>query len=742
MFLASLASLSFEVALSYEFAYVFWFYHSFLIITIAMFGLGVGGVAAFFMRERGSYSSILFYSALAMGASMPVILLSLLYLGFESQYLLLAAAMVASAVPFFFSGICVASGLLYPAAERRQISYIYAADLAGAGAGCFLVLALIPHLGAEASMVLSAMIAVAAAVFLAGLVDAKRITSLGLMAVLLTLLLLNTATLVPESSPDKFLPSLKREGAITLHIEWTQLSRVDVVKYESGMVRLIENAIYPITASRGVEQDKSMRDPRYLMFLHKPKDMLAIGAGGGVEVAMALASGVERVDAVEINPFIAEYMSNDLAEYSNGLYQDARVALFVDDGRSFLYRSGEYDLIENGVLGSSGVAVPSTSMLTFEDIYVYTVEANVEYFRHLRDGGVAITIIYGLFDDYNTVDEARGVTYFMLRQYSTVNEALRRAGVEPEKHFMMFRRTQPPDSLQARLAQEEYTLIFKNELKPEQVEEYLGWASEHGLMPVYAPYYDGSLDLGSIIASLLPGRDVSPATDDKPFFYYIYKGLPKELYLMLLALVLASGAAIILPISRYRSIGREHRSLLAYFSALGLAYVLVEVVLIQYLTLLLGSPAHAFQSALFAMLVFSGLGSMLSGRIVRSENRVSKGAVYAIGIVVGLIFLYSLGLYPIIQRMIPLPFYARMAVGIAILFPLATAMGAPYPLGLRIVSRGGSENVLWMYAINAAGSIIGSVVAMMMALTFGFKTALLAGGGLYLVAMLVMVLRD
>ncbi len=739
MFLVSMATLSFEVALSYEFAFVFWFYHSFLIITVAMFGLGLGGVVAFFARNKWSYSSILFYSALGTGVGMPMILLTLVNLGFKSQYLLLAAAMIVSAIPFIFSGICIGSGLRYPGIEKRHISYIYAADLTGAGVGCFIVLALIPYMGVEGTMILSGLISIFATVFLVDLRFNKRIIPFGFSVVFLALLLLNTSHLVPESSPDKFLARLKDEGAITLHSQWSPLSRVDVVRYQNGLIRLIENAIYPITASRGVASDGAMSDARYSMFLHKPKNMLAIGAGGGVEVAMALASGVEKVDAVEINPFIADYVSNDLSSYSNDLYGDPRVSLYVEDGRSFLYRSGEYDLIENGVLGSSGVVVPSTSMLTFEDVYVYTVEANLEYIRHMRDGGVTVTIIYGLLDDYNTVDTETGVTYFMLRQYSTVKEALTRAGLDPYKHFMMFRRTQPPDSLQARLAQEEYTFIFKEELTSEKVKEYLDWAAEHDLTPVYAPHYDDSLDMEGIIRSLPPDRDVSPATDNKPFFYYVYRGPPRELYLMLFILLIVTAFAIVLPVTRFKGIKRDHAAFLVYFSFLGLAYILVEVVLIQYLTLLLGSPAHAFQGALFSMLVFSGLGSMLSGRIVRDEKQVYSATVYALIIVFGLLLFYSAGLHPLIQRMMALPFYGRMAVGIAILFPLATVMGAPYPLGLRIISRLGSENVVWMYAVNAAGSIIGSVLAMIIALSLGFKMALLFGGGFYLLALLAMM---
>ncbi len=140
------------------------------------------------------------------------------------------------------------------------------------------------------------------------------------------------------------------------------------------------------------------------------------------------------------------------------------------------------------------------------------------------------------------------------------------------------------------------------------------------------------------------------------------------------------------------------------------------------------------------MLVFSGFGSMMSGKMIKDEGKVHSAATYALVIILGLIISYSAGLYPLIQRLMVLPFYGRMAMGVAVLFPLATAMGTPYPLGLRMVSKIGRENVLWMYAVNAAGSIIGSVAAMMLALSLGFRDALLIGGGFYLLALMTLPL--
>jgi hypothetical protein len=164
IFLISLASLTFEVALSYEYAFMFWFAVSFIVITIAMFGLGIGSVLGYFhfKRKPESYRESLYSSSIALGLAMTLALAVTAFLsksgpiseatghGFDPKYGLgILAILAAAVVPFVFSGFILSMGLSYPSENRRRISYIYFADLIGAGIGSFLITAFLPFTGVE-----------------------------------------------------------------------------------------------------------------------------------------------------------------------------------------------------------------------------------------------------------------------------------------------------------------------------------------------------------------------------------------------------------------------------------------------------------------------------------------------------------------------------------------------------------------------------------------------------------------
>ena len=74
IFVISLASLTFEMALSHEYAYMFLFAVSFIVITIAMFGLGIGGVMVHFQIKKSleKYSSLMYRAFMGLRISMPL----------------------------------------------------------------------------------------------------------------------------------------------------------------------------------------------------------------------------------------------------------------------------------------------------------------------------------------------------------------------------------------------------------------------------------------------------------------------------------------------------------------------------------------------------------------------------------------------------------------------------------------------------------------------------------------------
>lgn len=761
IFLVSLATLSFEVALAYEYAFMFWFYISFIVITIALFGIGIGSVAGYFLSKRypERFFDILFKSSIGLAIGMIISiglsalasrLISLDYsytgmIGFSWDYLLLTSIVLGSAViPFFFSGICLSTGLNYPSADKKTISYIYFADLAGAGIGSFIIITLLPFTSVEGIIVICSFIATGAAAIFSKKLFSKNLKILSLFLAILLVLSLNTSLLMPKPTNDKFLPRLQRDGAEIIYTQWTPISRLDIVEYpDSGKIRFIENAIYPITVTRGVIDSQSFKeDPRSLMFVGNPKNMVAIGSGGGVELTMAINASVERIDAVEINPLIIRYMKNELKDYSNRIYFNPKITTHIEDGRAFIHRSTDrYDLIENGVLGSSGIVVPSTSMLTFEDVYVYTVEANKDYWNSMSSNGITVTIIYGLLDEYNTIDADRGVTYFLLRQYYTVKKALEEVGVDASRHMMIFRYLEPADSLLAEAAQQEYTFIFKKELTPKKVETIINKAEGYGLKVLYAPYYKGSLDFDSILESLPSDRDVSPATDDRPFFYFVYKSPPTPLYIFAVILFVLTLVFIILPISVKQRIElrKVNFVLLFYFLFIGLGYILIEIVLIQKFILFLGNPVYAFQVVLFTMLVFSGIGSYMTGVFMKTRDDIAHKLVLILLILLLVIFSFSLLLSPFVYNFLHFKIWQRVLMTIGFLSPIAILMGMPFPLGLRITSAFDESNVIWMYGVNSCGSVIGAVIAMIFALKYGYSWTLFLGLTTYMFATLASI---
>jgi hypothetical protein len=743
VFLVSMAVLCYEVALAFEFAFMFWFYLSFIVIAVAMFGIGVGSVLGYFLREKypDSYFSILANSGMGIGAGM---ILSIFVAGTASRFIssfdfgvafivFVALILVSATVPFVFSGIFLSVSLNYPTTENRFISFIYFADLVGAGIGAFLISALLPFSSVEEVTIYCGFLAI-----LASLIFVEKITLRRIGFLAFFILFIGGASyfgvLSPEPVGGKFLSSAKESGAMVLDTRWTSVSRIDVVEYESGLKRFVENAEYPITISEGLTDNVAVSDPRFAMFYRKPKSMLAIGSGGGVELAMALSAGVEEIEAAEINPFIVDYMTNEMAEYSNYLYFDPRVDVIVEDGRTFVHRSpSTYDLIENGVIGSAGLVVPSTSMLTTKDVSVYTVEANQEYVRHLSEEGVLVTIIYSLLDDFNTVDRKRGVTATLLKQYSTVSSALEKEGLESKRHFALFRFIQDGGDIQDQMAQAEYTFVFKRALEEKDTRDLIAVAERYGLEVLYAPFYEESLDLDSVILRLSENKDVTPATDDRPFFYFTDRSYGLILIGALGLIFLLTLLFIILPIARHKHMDfrGENIFFLLFFFAIGIGYILVEATLIQKFILFLGRPSYAFQVVLFSMLIFSGLGSMATGALIKKEEGITKTLILLMSLTFLIIIIYSFSIQGFIQRFIHLESLPKIISTIAVIAFPGFIMGMPFPLGLRLVIKRDPPNVIWMYGINSSGSVLASILGMYMALLYGFSNSLFLGGLMY-----------
>jgi hypothetical protein len=481
-----------------------------------------------------------------------------------------------------------------------------------------------------------------------------------------------------------------------------------------------------------------------------------------VELAMSIQAGSTDITGVEINPVIMEMMLTEFKEVSGNIYAREEVTSIVEDGRTYVNRCDRtFDLIENGVLGADALILPSSIVQTFSDTYVYTVEANKDYWDHLTDAGVALILVTSLMDDYNALDAESGVSYRLLRQYLTTAQALKERGVSPQTHIMVFRHIMSSHYTtvlqQPVYRQTDHMYIFKKELDEKTVSTILEKAqqTENTIRDylirtgnpeadifkfecLYAPFYD-FVDIESYIDTIPAHRDVSPTTDDHPYFYHTEKGAPSFLIDMLAGFFVLTFAFLVLPVAvkqRFTFESKTNVLLLPYFLLLGIGYILIQAVSIQRLTLFLGQPAYAFQVILCSMLIFSGIGSFITARF-ENEKKMVK-IILVLLLITAL--LYTVALSPLIYYLMPNPILKKLGYSLLLLSPLYVLMGMPFPLGLRIVSRTAKKDVIWMYAVNGGGSVIGSICGMILAFSFGFSYAFLAGVFIYVCALLVAAL--
>jgi spermidine synthase len=522
---------------------------------------------------------------------------------------------------------------------------------------------------------------------------------------------------------------------------------------------------------------------------------LVLDPRGGWDLWVALAEGARSVTAVEPNPLVVAAVRAQGA-WAGNLYDRPDVALFVEDGRAFLARAGpEYDVI---LMALPAPYHPVTSgAYSLAENYRYTVEGFVAAMRRLTDGGLFGVVRWTQSPPSEEVrafalaveavertggDPARSLV--ALRSYNQVL-ILARRGPFTAPELAAIRQFAAARSLD---------LVYAPDIRPEEANRYNVMPTpEHYLAFVGLMEAE---DRARWLAAY--PFDVAPPTDDRPFFghFFRWRQVPEVLamaghvwqpfggagYLVPLALlgiaVVAAAGLILLPLAgRWNGIypvqdgmnpglrgrinpalqdragewngiypvqdgmnpglrgrinpalqGRINPALrLAPFGFLGLGFMLVEIPLLQRFILFLGHPAYAMAGVLGALLLFSGLGSLLSARV--PPRRALEG-------VVGVVVLYGLGMSLLSGPLLGLPFWARAAITGLGLAPLGVAMGMPFPRLLGALQEREPALVPWAWGVNGALSVVASVLAALMALSWGFRAVLLAGAVAYLGARL------
>jgi hypothetical protein len=483
--------------------------------------------------------------------------------------------------------------------------------------------------------------------------------------------------------------------------------------------------------------------------------ILIIGSGCGTQVLDALHHGAKKITAVEINPIINKVVMSN--EYWADLFHQPQVHLVTDEGRNYVRSSNErYDaIISVHTISNSAIA---SGALSLSENYVLTKEAFEDYYDHLTDSGMI----------YFTRPE-----FQLPRLFSTCREVLEEKGIrDVSSHFYAFV-SKAPARFNGRKSFFAVFVMCKKPLSPQLVTKMNLFINSAVTDPhdiLYQPFaankniYDTILHAADL--QTLYKRypfEIAPATDNEPFFnhhtrwsslswqsfkdIFSQQGMGRlaledkpiaevSLIILLVQVVLISAIFILLPLWKFSSGGLKAKNIfpyLFYFSGLGCGFIMVEIVLIQLFSLLLGEPVYTFAIVLAALLLFTGAGAYLSGRY-SNLKRVVQNAIILLSF---LLLLASFFLPELLRQAIALPMSARVLLSVILILPLGILLGMAFPSGIRMLTNQDASLIPWAWGVNGFFTVIGSVIALMLSMMIGFRAVLWIAILIYLLSMTV-----
>jgi len=778
IFLVSMAVILFEVGYTRVFSFKLVYYFTYVVIGISLLGLGAGAVLVAMLPRLRRTPIEWLIPACSLGGGLAVLLGYLVVARVQLNAFVLAQAIGSPAPipmlelakltaiclglfsPFLLAGVIVAVILSTRSADVHRL---YFADLMGAGLGCALCVPLMTILSPPGCVILGGALLAAAggkmAITTARPLVAPISALLGLLLVL---------AVFPRWLPDPVVDGSKTlspdHGLETLFSRWSPVFRIDVlgsltdsqslmIAHDGQWGSIIPRYDGDPTSLTGFEDDS--RSIPFALLPDGPR-VAIIGSAGGHEILASIYFEASHITGVELNPVTVSLLEEHFSDYTGHFVEHQSVTLVNAEGRSFLRSDpSRYDLVWFVAPDSYAAMNAATSgAYVLSESYLYTVEMVTDSLDHLTDGG----IICAQFGERNIGRSNRTARYL-----ATAREAFRRRGIEPFSRHVLVGSTRG-------LAFTNVIVMLRE--TPFSAEEVASFESRLGSIETGAVHFTPndrpSKTVIEQVVSLDPEAlerwyenylfDVRPVHDDAPFFWHFVSfrdalqggkgfsarsregGIGERLLVLLLGLVTVLAAIFLLaPLllrrQLWRTIPYKGRAAV-YFAGLGVGFMFLEVSLIQRLTLFLGYPTYSLTVTLFALLTATGVGSALSER-VRAPRNVVLGRLLG---VLGLLVVFLLfGLTPLVESAIGWPLHFRIALVVVVLSPLGLCLGAFMPLGLRAVaglSQHPAEYVAWSWAVNGFFSVISSVLATILSMTFGFSVVLVVALGCYLVGSL------
>ena len=800
--LTSLATLMLQVSLTRIFSVALWHHFAFMVVSIAFLGFGASGTFLMIapkIKERPMRPML---AKLALGLSVagltsylcsnriPFDPARLMWDRYQLVYLLGYYGVFA--MPFFFSGLILA--LVYTH-RAESVGRLYAWDLAGAALGCMGIFWIYSLAGGSGAILAVCLLAVLASLAFSSNGWRLNLVRWTWVAMLCLIMVTKPGFVNVNISPYKALmAALRYPDARLLETRWHAAGRLDII--ESGAVRfapglslefrgslpkqlglcLDASRLNAVTRFNGNMDGITFTEflPASLPYAVKePGDVLIMEPMGGLDILAALYYGARKIVTTHSSPLVIKTMKTSLGPFSGNLYQGI-VTSVAEQARSFLGRGRmHFDVIQLPLTDSVGAV--SSGLYGLSEDYTLTVEAFQAYIGGLKPDGLFTATVYLLPPPRHEV-----------RLVSLACSALEGMGAgHPERHLAAIR-TWGAFTM----------LVKKSPFEPQEIQRIKDFCNRLRFDLVHYPNmtraeanvynrFPGPI-YHDIIQKLLSPHDreafyneylfdVRPVTDERPFFYHnfrmdkiasLYHAVGNKwqlfveggylVHLIFLQALVVSLVMIALPLKKT---GLPSSSwFLAYFGLIGIAFMFTEICLIQRFILFLARPVYAFSIVLFSVLFASAIGSYCSRKLAVTTSLPSPlkggggdrkpllikrlGRLPVLAIAPLLLIAYAFLLGRALDLAVGWPFWMRYVAAFFLILPLGFMMGMFFPVGvhtLRLSSRG---TIPWAWCVNGCTSVIGSVLAVVIALGYGFKTVLCLAGLSYSLAIVALVFQN
>ncbi|MGD9096129.1 MAG: class I SAM-dependent methyltransferase [Chromatiales bacterium] len=788
IFLLSASALAYEVLLVRLFSIIHWHHFAFMVISLALLGYGVSGSLIMLFRSfcQRHFTGVFFLNILLYGISSVGVFVIIQRLPFNaleilwdsSQWLRLLLTYLFLSLPFLFVANTIALTMLR---FDMQIARIYSADLIGAGAGAIGIMLLLTVFEPPTVLRLLAFAGLLAGVFVLRQTGRQLAAALALALVASGILLLPGSWLELRLSDYKGLvQTLRIDGARLVESHSGPVSRIDVV--ENRLVPFRNAPGLSLQSPEGpseqlavfsdgdamttIDRHSAQSSPGYMAYMSSAlpfllgrqfERVLVLNAGTGADILQAAAFDSRHIDAVEPDSQLTRLVSETFSGYSGWQQLRGRVELHNTTARAWAATADQpYDLVVIGVPGASSGG--AAGVYAFSANFDLTVEALKSYLALLAPGGYLSITLW-------TDTPPKG----NLRLFSAMVEALRESGVASPENRLAWIRSWNTATLMVKhgeLNSEETTAIRRFSESRNFDLAWLPGISEdevnrYQLLP--RPFFytaakavlsgQGKDYMESYQYDIEPVRDVNPYFDDhfrwnslstflalpgRSGIAMIGAGYP-TLVATLLQAIIAALLLILAPLfflrRKLRSDGHLRFRVFTYFTAIGLAFLFIELSFIEMLTLVIGQPLYAVAVTLSVFLVFSGLGSLTVHWFVESKGLdpgvLLRWSVLSI-LLVTLVYLFSHAW--LIEHLMALPTALRILMAILLSIPIAFVMGMPFPVGLTSTSRNAPELLPWAWGINGCASVLSAILAVLLGMEIGFTGVMLCAVMLYLLA--------